>query len=163
MEVCGNVTGWKGIMTNDCTHHDKRWSFWWEDGVGRNHDIGLGDGWRSALGTHMDLVFLWLLFDLWVFGNFEWNGWKRRKQMVGIFERWMPHLGTHTFFIFSLRWVGRCIFRNGFEVIGCCLGTHTILVFDFACEGMGLDGFFFEFLYLCPKAWGSLRFFALWV
>jgi len=28
-----------------------------------------------------------------------------------------------------------------FNLISCCLGTHTILVLDFACGGMGLDNF----------------------
>jgi len=28
-----------------------------------------------------------------------------------------------------------------FNLISCCLGTHTILVLGFSCGGMGLDNF----------------------
>lgn len=46
-----------------------------------------------------------------------------------------------------------------------CLGTHIILVFDFAFEGMGLGGllnvFFFGFLHLYPKVLRPLGFLVL--
>jgi hypothetical protein len=128
---------WKGTMTNGCTYCDKHWKFWCGWGVGSNEDGFLGDGWWSALCTHIDLVFLWILSFLWDGIWHFWIEWECEVEVDG--------------------W-DFCDLDASFILIYFCLGTQTILSLDFCFEGMGLycflDRFGFDFLQLYAKALG---------